>query len=133
MIEAARSVLTSGEVPRLEIAEVAEPAGIARSTVYLAFGTRSAFMATILDDSLSRAGFGRLREYLGLPDAGEAMEKSLARAAVMYAAEAHRPAQNAASRATRSGGCAGLPTAAAKTRGSNAGSSSAASRSAQAG
>lgn len=87
LVEAARSVLTSGEVPRLEIAEVAERAGIARSTVYLSFGTRSAFLTKILDDSLSRAGFGRLREYLALPDAVEAMEKSLAQAAVMYSAE----------------------------------------------
>jgi len=87
IIEAARSVLTSGEVPRLEIGEVAERAGIARSTVYLSFGTRSAFLTRILDDSLSRAGFGRLREYLAIPDAVEAMDKSLAQAAVMYSAE----------------------------------------------
>jgi len=87
MIEAARSVLTSGEVPRLELAEVAERAGIARSTVYLSFGTRSALMSKILDDSLSRAGFGRLREYLVLPDAVEAMEKSLTQTARMYSAD----------------------------------------------
>ena len=86
-IEAARSVLTSGEVPRLELAEVAERAGIARSTVYLSFGTRSALMSKILDDSLSRAGFGRLREYLVLPDAVEAMEKGLTQTARMYSAD----------------------------------------------
>ena len=34
MIEAARSVLTSGEVPRLELAEVAERAGIAPKSSY---------------------------------------------------------------------------------------------------
>ena len=87
MIEAARSVLTSGEVPRLELAEVAERAGIARSTVYLSFGTRSALMSKILDDSLSRAGFGRLRGYFILPDAVEAMEKSLTQTAHMYSAD----------------------------------------------
>jgi len=87
MIEAARSVLTSGEVPRLELAEVAERAGIARSTVYLSFGTRSALLSKILDDSLSRAGFGRLREYLVLPDAVEAMEKGLTQTAHMYSAD----------------------------------------------
>ena len=87
MIQAARSVLTSGEVPRFELAEVAERAGIARSTVYLSFGTRSALMSKILDDSLSRAGFGRLREYLVLPDAVEAMEKSLTQTARMYSAD----------------------------------------------
>ena len=87
MIDAARSALTSGDVPRLEIADVAERAGLARSTVYLAFGTRSAFLTSILDDSLGRAGFGRLREHLALPDAVEAMDKSLAQAAVMYSTE----------------------------------------------
>src|SRR5215472_8212100 len=55
MIEAARSVLNSGEVPSLELAEVAAKAGIARSTVYLSFGTRSALMSLVMDDSLSRA------------------------------------------------------------------------------
>jgi AcrR family transcriptional regulator len=87
MVEAARAVLMDGEVPRLELAEVAQRAGIARSTVYLSFGTRSALMTAILDDSLNRAGFERVREYLALPDAIEAMEKTLAQAAAMYAAD----------------------------------------------
>jgi len=87
MIEAARSVLNSGEVPSLELAEVAAKAGTARSTVYLSFGTRSALMSLVMDDSLSRAGFGRIREYIALPDAEEAMEKTLTQTAVMYAAE----------------------------------------------
>ena len=87
MIEAARSVLTTGEVPRLELADVAERAGIARSTVYLSFGTRSAFMTKILDDSLHRAGFSRIREHIVLPDALEAMEKTLTETAVMYSTE----------------------------------------------
>jgi len=78
MVEAARAVLMDGEVPRLELAEVAQRAGIARSTVYLSFGTRSALMTAILDDSLNRAGFERIRGYLALPDAIEAMEKTLA-------------------------------------------------------
>jgi len=87
MVEAARVVLMDGEVPRLELAEVAEQAGTARSTVYLSFGTRSALITAILDDSLNRAGFGRIRECLALPDAIEAMEKTLAEAADMYATE----------------------------------------------
>ena len=78
MIEAARDVLVEGEVPRLELSEVAERAGVARSTVYLSFGTRSAFLSRILDDSLSRAGFGRMRELIALPDARQAMEEMLA-------------------------------------------------------
>src|SRR5215472_266236 len=74
MVEAARVALMEGEVPRLELAEVAQRASIARSTVYLSFGTRSALMTAILDDSLNRAGFERIREYLVLPDAIEAMD-----------------------------------------------------------
>jgi AcrR family transcriptional regulator len=87
LIEAARAALICGDVPRLELGEVAQRAGVARSTVYLSFGTRSGFLSRILDDSLSRAGFGRLGEYLMLPDAVEALEKSLRQAAVMYSAE----------------------------------------------
>jgi AcrR family transcriptional regulator len=87
IIEAARAVLVDGEVPSLELAQVAEQAGVARSTIYLSFGTRSAFLAKVLDDSLNRAGFGRVREYLILPDAVEAMEKTLAQATIMYSAE----------------------------------------------
>src|SRR5215471_8288220 len=75
MVEAARAVLMDGEVPRLELAEVAQRAGLARSTLYLSFGTRSALMTAILDDSLNRAGFERIRGYLALPDAIEAMKK----------------------------------------------------------
>jgi len=48
LIEAARSVLISGDVASLELTEVAEQAGVARSTIYLSFGTRSAFMTRIL-------------------------------------------------------------------------------------
>ena len=87
LIEAARSLLISGDVPSLELAEVAEQAGVARSTIYLSFGTRSAFMTRILDDSLTRAGFGLLREYFVLPDAVEALDKTLAQTAVMYSRE----------------------------------------------
>ena len=87
LIEAARTVLISGDVPSLELADVAEQAGVARSTVYLSFGTRAAFMTRILDDSLSRAGFGRLREYFVLPDATDALEKTLAQTAVMYSTD----------------------------------------------
>jgi AcrR family transcriptional regulator len=87
MIEAARSLLVEGEAPGLEISEVAERAGVARSTVYLSFGTRAAFLSSILDDSLSRAGFGRLREHAGLADAREAMDRVLAQTATMYATD----------------------------------------------
>lgn len=87
MIEAARKVLTTGEVPRLDLADVAQAAGVARSTIYLSFGSRSAFLDTILEDSLGRAGFGRLGEYFILPDAAQAMERSLAQGSVVYGAE----------------------------------------------
>ena len=87
MIEAARRVLTTGGVPRLDLADVAQEAGVARSTIYLSFGSRSAFLDAILEDSLARAGFGRLGEYFVLPDATEAMEKSLAQGSLVYAAE----------------------------------------------
>ena len=87
VVEAARVVHMDGEVPRLGLAEVAQRAGIARSTLYLSFGTRSALMTAILDDSLNRAGFEQIREYLALPDAIEAMEKTLAQAAAMYATD----------------------------------------------
>src|SRR5262249_5248480 len=57
---------------------------LSRSTVYLSFGTRSALMSKILDDSLGRAGFGRLRACMILPDALEAMEKTLTQTALVY-------------------------------------------------
>src|SRR5215467_11506272 len=84
MVEAARAVLMDGEGPRLELAEVAQRAGIARSTLYLSFGTRSALITAFLDAPLNRAGFGRIRETPALPDAIEARKKPLAQAAAMY-------------------------------------------------
>lgn len=87
MIEAARRILTTGDVPKLDLADVAQEAGVARSTIYLSFGSRSAFLDAIVQDSLTRAGFGRLGEYFIVPDAAEALEKSLVQGPVVYAAE----------------------------------------------
>ncbi len=87
MIEAGRRVLSAGDVPRLDLVAVARESGVARSTIYLSFGSRSAFLDAIAEDSLARAGFGRLGEYFMLPDATEAMEKSLAQGPLVYASE----------------------------------------------
>jgi AcrR family transcriptional regulator len=87
MIEAARTSLLSGEIPRLELAEIADRAGVARSTIYSSFGGRSFLISRLLDDSLSRAGFAAIGTFVRLPDAVEAMEKTLIQTAAMYSKE----------------------------------------------
>jgi AcrR family transcriptional regulator len=87
IVESARSVLLASPVPTLEIADVAEIARVARSTIYTAFGSRPGLIEAVMEDSLTRAGFGRLVELFGLEDAVEALDRGLAQGCQMYAEE----------------------------------------------
>jgi AcrR family transcriptional regulator len=87
IVEAARSVLLASALPTLEIADVAEIARVARSTIYTAFGSRPGLIEAVMEDSLTRAGFGRLVELFGLEDAVEALDRGLAQGCQMYAEE----------------------------------------------
>jgi AcrR family transcriptional regulator len=85
ILEAARRTLERGPVGALRVEEVARQAGVARSTVYLLFGSRSGLfdaLARFLRDS---AGFDALVAASRLPDAMDNLRASQRAAVAMYA------------------------------------------------
>ncbi|HWT22227.1 MAG TPA: TetR/AcrR family transcriptional regulator [Solirubrobacteraceae bacterium] len=64
---------------------VARMAGVARSTVYLVFGSRAGLFDALGDDLLKRAPYRRLVEATGLPDARESLRQGLRAATEMFA------------------------------------------------
>ena len=85
ILEAARTTLERGPVGALRVEEVARQAGVARSTVYLLFGSRSGLfdaLARFLRDS---AGFDALVAASRLPDAMDNLRASQRAAVAMYA------------------------------------------------
>jgi AcrR family transcriptional regulator len=61
----------------VSIDRVAEMAGVARSTVYLIFGSRAGLFDALGEDLLERGGVGRLVEAVSHPDARESLRGGL--------------------------------------------------------
>ena len=66
--------------------EVARAARVARSTIYVVFGSRSGLFDALTEDLLVGAGYDQLIEAVSRPDAREAMAGSLEGGVHMYAA-----------------------------------------------
>jgi AcrR family transcriptional regulator len=77
ILEAARASLAGRPLRPLNVGEVAEHAGVARSTVYEIFGSREGLHVALAEDVLERGGFARLRREFRRRDALEALEGSL--------------------------------------------------------
>lgn len=77
IVEAAREALTSEPLRPLHVGEVAEAAGVARSTVYEVFGSRRGLHIALAEDVLERGGFRGLQQAFRRPDASDALEGSL--------------------------------------------------------
>jgi AcrR family transcriptional regulator len=89
VLEAARAALLAEGRLELSVGEIAASAGVARSTVYAAFGSRAGLLSALADDTLQRAGLDAVIAEYRQPDAVTALERSLAASCRMYAAE-HR-------------------------------------------
>jgi AcrR family transcriptional regulator len=72
----------------VSVDQVARMAGVARSTVYLIFGSRAGLFDALGDDLYDRAGRERLLEAVSHPDAREHMRGGLRSGAEMFAAYA---------------------------------------------
>ena len=66
--------------------EIARRAGVARSTVYLVFGSRSGLFDALTERLIAGAGYDRIVEAVGRPDARETIRGGLAGGVEMYAA-----------------------------------------------
>ncbi|MDQ0576289.1 TetR/AcrR family transcriptional regulator [Agromyces albus] len=87
ILDAMRDRLRAAPSEALSVERVAQEAGVARSTVYLVFGTRAGLFEALGQDLLERGGFQRIIDAVALPDPRDAMRESLRAAASVYAAE----------------------------------------------
>src|SRR5262249_17393513 len=87
IIDVTRECLMKGPLENVGLPEIARRAGVARSTIYIAFGSREGLMVAVAEDLLRRGGFERIGQALANPDAVAAMEASLREGARFYAEE----------------------------------------------
>jgi AcrR family transcriptional regulator len=88
ILEAARSSLRSGPLGAVKVDDIAREAGVARSTLYVLFGSRPGLLEAVADDLLEHAGFDRLVKAFRLPDARTALLESLRAGTEAYATDA---------------------------------------------
>jgi AcrR family transcriptional regulator len=87
ILDAMRDRLRAAPSEALSIERVAQEAGVARSTVYLVFGSKAGLFEALGQDLLERTGFQRIVDAVALPDARDAVRESLRAASAVYAAE----------------------------------------------
>lgn len=87
ILDAMRDRLRAAPSEALSIERVAQEAGVARSTVYLVFGSKAGLFEALGQDMLVRTGFQRIVDAVALPDARDAVREALRAAASVYAAE----------------------------------------------
>jgi AcrR family transcriptional regulator len=85
ILDAARASLERGPVGALKVDEVAREAGVARSTVYLLFGSRAGLFDALGRYLRDEAGFDALIAASRLPDAMDNLRQSQRAAVAMYA------------------------------------------------
>ena len=87
ILDAMRERLREAPSEALSIERVAQDAGVARSTVYVVFGSKAGLFEALGRDLLDRTGFQRIVDAVALPDSRDAVRASLRAAAHVYAAE----------------------------------------------
>ncbi len=71
----------------LSVDEVARTARVARSTVYLVFGSRAGLFDALADDLIERARFDRVVQAVAHPDAREHLRGGIRSGVAMFAAD----------------------------------------------
>ena len=87
ILEAARSSLRSGPLGAVKADDIAREAGVARSTLYVLFGSRTGLFEALAVDLLEHGGFDRLVKAFRLPDARTALLESLRVGTEAYATD----------------------------------------------
>lgn len=92
ILDAVYDRLRAAPTQPLSLDAVARAAKVARSTIYLVFGSRAGLFDAVAIDVLERGGFARITEAVALPDARDHMRGALIAATDMYAAyrDVHR-------------------------------------------
>ena len=86
VLDAARRTLLDADRLVFSVGQVADAAGVARSTVYAVFGSRAGLLAALADDTLRRAGLDEVIASFLLPDPIQALDLSLRASCRMYGA-----------------------------------------------
>ena len=87
ILDAAAARLRKAPSRPVGLDAVAGDAGVSRSTVYLAFGSRAGLFEAVAADALQRGGHRRLVEAVAEADPAAAMRGGLRAGAAMYAAD----------------------------------------------
>ena len=87
ILEAARASLRSGPLGAVKVDDIAREAGVARSTLYVLFGSRAGLFEALAVDLLEHGGFDRLVRAFRLPDARKALLESLRAGSEAYASD----------------------------------------------
>jgi AcrR family transcriptional regulator len=92
ILDAVYDLLRAAPGQPISVDRVARAARVARSTVYLIFGSRAGLFDEVARDVLIRGGFARVTEAVAHPDAREHLRGALRAGAEMYAAyrDVHR-------------------------------------------
>jgi AcrR family transcriptional regulator len=85
IIDAVAERLTNAPAEPVAIEQIAEMAGVARSTVYAIFGSRAGLFDAVGLDAAERAGYAKLLEAVQHPDAREHLRGGIRTSAEMYA------------------------------------------------
>ena len=87
ILDAAYDRLREAPSQPLHVDRVARAAGVARSTVYLVFGSRAGLFDALRADLVERSGLDRLIEAVQHPDAREHLRGGIRAGAEMFAAD----------------------------------------------
>jgi AcrR family transcriptional regulator len=87
ILDAVYEQLRGAPTDPISIERVARAADVARSTVYVAFGSPVGLLDALGEDLLQRAGFKRMLRQSRQPDARESLRAGIHELAAMYAAE----------------------------------------------
>jgi AcrR family transcriptional regulator len=87
ILDAVEEVLRSSPTGPLGLDDIARRARVARSTIYLVFGSRAGLFHAFAEDLWARSGFAGLTAAVAAPDARDHLRGGLAAATRMFAAE----------------------------------------------
>ena len=87
ILDAAYDRLREAPSQPLNVDRVARIAGVARSTVYLVFGSRAGLFDALREDLVERSGLSRLVEAVQHPDARQHLRGGIRAGAEMFAAD----------------------------------------------
>jgi AcrR family transcriptional regulator len=87
ILDAAYQRLRETPTRPLSVDEIARAARVARSTVYLVFGSRAGLFDALAEELLQRSGFGRVVQAVANPDAREHLRGGIRSGVEMFAAD----------------------------------------------